>query len=50
MNVVYVSLELSEQLISMRLDAMVSGFGTKEIMRNMDDVDLKVRMKGQRCR
>jgi len=47
LNVVYVSLELSEQLISMRLDAMVSGFGTKEIMKNMDDVDLKVRMKGK---
>jgi replicative DNA helicase len=47
LNVVYVSLELSEQLISMRLDAMVSGFGTKEIMRNMEDVDLKVRMKSK---
>ena len=47
MNTVYISLELSEQLISMRLDSMVSGFGTKEIMRNMDDVDLKVRMKAK---
>ena len=47
LNVVYISLELSEQLISMRLDSMVSGFGVKEIMRNMDDVDLKVRMKGK---
>ena len=47
MNTVYISLELSEQLISMRLDSMVSGYGTKEIMRNMDDVDLKVRMKSK---
>ena len=47
MNVAYVSLELSEQLISMRLDAMVSGYSTKEVMKNMDDVDLKVRMKGK---
>ena len=47
MNTVYISLELSEQLISMRLDSMVSGYGTKEIMRNMDDVDLKVRMKAK---
>jgi len=46
-NVVYISLELSEQLISMRLDSMVSGFGTKEIMKNIDDVDLKVRMKAK---
>jgi len=47
LNVVYISLELSEQLISMRLDAMVSEFGTKEIMRNMDDVHLKVKMKSK---
>jgi replicative DNA helicase len=47
LNVVYISLELSEQLISMRLDSMVSGYGAREIMRNMDDVDLKVRMKGK---
>ncbi len=46
-NVVYISLELSEQLISMRLDAMVSGYSTKDVMKNMDDVDLKVRMKGK---
>ncbi len=47
MNTVYISLELSEQLISMRLDSMVSGYGTKEVMKNMDDVDLKVRMKSK---
>jgi KaiC/GvpD/RAD55 family RecA-like ATPase len=47
MNTVYISLELSEQLISMRLDSMVSGYGTKEVMKNMDDVDLKVRMKAK---
>jgi archaellum biogenesis ATPase FlaH len=47
LNVVYLSLELSEQLISMRIDSMISGYGTRDIMRNMDDVDLKVRMKGK---
>jgi replicative DNA helicase len=47
LNVVYISLELSEQLISMRLDAMVSGYSTRDVMKNMDDVDLKVRMKGK---
>jgi len=47
LNVVYISLELSEQLISMRLDAMISEHSTREIMRNIDDVDLKVRMKGK---
>jgi archaellum biogenesis ATPase FlaH len=49
LNCVYISLELSEQLISMRLDAMVSGYGTREIMKNMDDVDLKVRMQGKKA-
>ena len=47
LNTVYISLELSEQLISMRLDSMVSGYGTKEVMKNMEDVDLKVRMKAK---
>ena len=47
LNVVYISLELSEQLISMRLDSMVSGYSARDIMKNMDDVDLKVRMKGK---
>jgi len=47
LNVVYISCELSEQLISLRLDSMVSGFSTKEVRRNIDDVDLKVRMKAK---
>ena len=47
MNVVYVSFELSEQLISMRLDSMVSGYSTREIMKNMDDVHLRVKMKSK---
>jgi replicative DNA helicase len=47
LNVVYISLELSEQLISMRLDSMITGHSTREVMRNIDDVDLKVRMKSK---
>lgn len=47
MNVVYVSFELSEQLISMRLDSMMSGYSTREIMKNMDDVHLRVKMKSK---
>ena len=49
LNCVYISLELSEQLISMRLDSMISGYGAREIMKNMDDVDLKVRMQGKKA-
>lgn len=48
-NGVYISLELSEQLISLRLDSMVTGFGTREVMKNIDEVDLRVRMKGKRA-
>lgn len=42
LNVVYITLELSENLCSMRLDAMTTGYATTEIMRNMEDVALKV--------
>ena len=31
----------------MRIDAMVSEYATRDVMKNMDDVDLKVRMKGK---
>ncbi len=31
----------------MRLDSMVSGYAAREIMRNMDDVHLKVKMKAK---
>lgn len=47
-NVVYVSLELSEDLCSMRLDSMLTGYTTKEILKNIDDVTLKVKMKGKK--
>ena len=43
LNVVYISLELSESLTSMRLDAMTTDYSTKEIMKNIDDVDMRVR-------
>ena len=48
-NVVYVSLELSEELCSMRLDSMLTGMSTKEVFKNVDDVDLKVRMQGKKA-
>ena len=47
LNTVYLSLELSEQLSSMRIDAMVSEYATRDVMKNMDDVHLKVMMKGK---
>lgn len=43
LNVVYITLELSEKLCSLRLDAMTTGYETREVMKNIDDVDLKIR-------
>jgi hypothetical protein len=43
-DVIYFSLELSENLVAARIDSMVSGFSTKEIFRKIDDVDMRVRM------
>lgn len=48
-NVVYVSLELSEELCSMRLDAMLTGMSTRDVMKNVDDVELKVRMASKKA-
>ena len=44
LNVVYVTLELSEELVAMRLDSMNTGMSSKALFKNMEDVDLKVRM------
>jgi KaiC/GvpD/RAD55 family RecA-like ATPase len=49
LNGVYFSLELSEGLCSMRMDAMLMGIATKEIYRNIEDVDLQIRMKGKKA-
>ena len=49
LNVVYLTLELSEALVSMRIDSMVTGVGTKEIFRDLDDVEMKVKMIGKKA-
>ena len=43
LNVVYITLELSEELTSMRMDSMLTEVGSKEIFRNLDTVELKVK-------
>ena len=48
-NCVYISLELSEELCSMRLDAMLTGMGTKDVMKNSDDVALRVKMASKKA-
>ena len=49
LNVVYLTLELSEELVSMRIDAMTTGISTKEIFRDIDDVEMKVRIIGKKA-
>ena len=49
LNVVYISLELSEQLTAMRMDAMNTGYSTKELYRNLDDVDLRIKMQRKKA-
>lgn len=46
-NVVYISLELSQNLCAMRLDSMLTGYGTRDLFRNIDDVGLQIRMVGK---
>ena len=48
LNVIYLTFELSEGLVSMRLDSMMTGIGTRDIFRNLDDVELKVKMLQKR--
>ena len=48
LNVVYLTFELSEGLVSMRLDSMTTGIGTRDIFKSIDDVELKVKMLQKR--
>lgn len=49
LNVVYLTLELSEDLVAMRIDAMTTGIPTKEIFKDLDDVEMKVRIIGKKA-
>ena len=48
LNVLYVSLELSEELTSMRIDSMMTGITTREIFKQIDDVEIKVKIAGKK--
>ncbi len=49
LNVVYLTLELSEALVSMRVDSMVTGISTRNIFKDLDDVEMKVKMIGEKA-
>jgi hypothetical protein len=46
---VYITLELSEELTALRTDAMLAGMSTKEIRRDIDTTELKVRMLSKKA-
>ena len=48
-NVVYFSLELSETLCCLRFDAMLSGYSTREIFKNIDEVTLRISVEGKKA-
>jgi len=48
MNVLYLTLELSENLVSMRVDSMVTDIPTRDIFKSLDDVEMKVKMIGKK--
>jgi len=45
---VYVTLELSEELTSLRTDAMLANMSTKDIRKDIDTTTLKVKMVGKK--
>lgn len=49
LNVIYLTFELSEELVAMRLDSMMTGISTREVFKNLDDVELKVKMLGKQA-
>ena len=49
MNCVYVTLELSEELSAMRIDAMATDRSTRRIFKELDDVELRVKTLGKKA-
>jgi archaellum biogenesis ATPase FlaH len=45
---VYITLELSEELCSLRTDAMLTSMGTKDIRKDIETTELKVKMVGKK--
>lgn len=47
LNGAFITLELSQGLCAMRIDSMMVGVPSKDIFKNLDDVELKVKMIGK---
>lgn len=49
LNGCYITLELSENLCSMRIDSMLTEIPSKDVFKDLDDLDLKVKMVGKKA-
>ena len=49
LNVLYFTLELSEELTAMRIDSMVSNISTKEIFKDLDTVEMKIKLVSKKA-
>lgn len=48
LNGVYITLELSEELCAMRIDSMMTETSTKDVFKNIDDVEMKVKIQSKK--
>jgi archaellum biogenesis ATPase FlaH len=48
LNGVFLSLELSEELCAMRMDAMAANMSTKEIFKDLDTLEMKIKFLGKK--
>jgi len=49
LNGVYLTLELSEELSAMRIDSMLTNIASKEIFKDLDTVEMKVKMVSKKA-
>jgi len=48
LNAVYLTLELSEELVSMRVDSMITGIATRDVFKQIDEVEMTVKVMGKK--
>lgn len=48
LNVAYITHELSEEMVSMRIDSMITGVPSREIFKKIEDVETKVKLIGKK--
>jgi KaiC/GvpD/RAD55 family RecA-like ATPase len=49
LNVMYLTFELSENLVSMRVDSMTTDIPSRDVFKSIDDVELKVKTIGKKA-